>query len=170
MQRTWTRYFGNWQGDNYLNMNILLKNILFTLFIPGTVGGYFPHRLGTKTSGQEAWWNWLGLFPLMVGACILLMCIWDFGKKGEGTPFPLDPPKNLVTGKLYQYSRNPMYVAVLAAIAGWGLWFSSIWVGAYFLLIALIFNLFVRWVEEPALKKQFGETYESYRKRVPRWL
>ncbi len=156
-------------ASNTLIMSLLLKNIIFTLVIPGTVGGYLPFWLGRQYRGEDGWWNWLGLLPLVVGSAILLTCIWSFGKKGEGTPFPLDPPKNLVTSSLYQYSRNPMYMGVLSAIAGWALWFSSIIVGFYWLVICLIFNLFIRRVEEPFLKKQFGEAYDLYCQRVGRW-
>lgn len=151
-------------------MALWLKNILFTILIPGTVGGYLPLWLGRQYRGTEAWWNWLGLLPFLLGAGILLACIADFGKRGEGTPFPLDPPKNLVTGRLYQYSRNPMYVGVLAAIAGWAIWFSSWQVMFYWLAICVVFNLFVILVEEPFLKKQFSSAYEAYVNRVPRWL
>lgn len=151
-------------------MNLLLKNLLFTVAIPGTVGVYLPLYFGRQNIEPKDWWNWLGIPLLAVGLGILLLCIWDFGKKGEGTPFPLDPPKNLVSGRLYQYSRNPMYLGVLTAIAGWGVWFSSTLVGLYGLVVCLFFNLFVRWVEEPNLQKQFGQAYKEYCRRVPRWL
>lgn len=151
-------------------MSLIVKNILFTIIIPGTFGVYLPIWLGQQSAGPEAWWRWLALPFLLAGIGILLRCIWEFGKQGEGTPFPLDPPKNLVTGSLYQYSRNPMYVGVLAAIAGWAVWFSSLLLGLYWLAVGLVFNLFVRIVEEPFLKKQFGPAYEEYCGKVPRWL
>ncbi|MFN0176398.1 MAG: methyltransferase family protein [Saprospiraceae bacterium] len=151
-------------------MKLLLKNLLFTLFIPGTIGVYLPVWLGRRYEGIEGWWNWLGVLPLAIGFTIVLLSIWDFGKKGEGTPFPLDPPRNLVVGRFYKFSRNPMYLGVLSAIAGWAIWFLNMPLGLYWLAICLLFNIFVLFVEEPLLKKQFGESYHQYCQRVPRWF
>jgi protein-S-isoprenylcysteine O-methyltransferase Ste14 len=34
----------------------------------------------------------------------------------------------------------------------------------------MIVHLFVLFYEEPTLRKQFGEEYDLYRARVPRWI
>jgi protein-S-isoprenylcysteine O-methyltransferase Ste14 len=31
-------------------------------------------------------------------------------------------------------------------------------------------HLFVMFYEEPTLRRQFGESYDEYRRRVPRWI
>jgi len=37
-------------------------------------------------------------------------------------------------------------------------------------LVGLAFGMFVRWYEEPALRRQFGAEYEAYIRAVPaRW-
>ncbi len=151
-------------------MNILIKNLLFTVLIPGTMGIYLPYYLGSTHAGARGWWNWPGIVLLLAGFWIVLLCIWDFATRGQGTPFPLDPPKDLVTGRLYRLTRNPMYVGVLLAVVGWALWFSSGLVLLYGLVLGLAFYVFVVFVEEPTLKKQFGSTYEEYCRKVPRWF
>ena len=151
-------------------MKLLLKNLLFTLVSPGTVGVYLPIWLGRRSEGLHGWWNWLGWPVILFGLTILLICVWDIMTKGEGTPFPLDPPKKLVVGQLYRYSRNPMYLGVMTMLTGWSVWFASWQIVLYGLAVFTGFNLFVRWVEEPFLKKQFGEIYEEYYRRVPRWI
>lgn len=153
-----------------LTMKNLLKNILFTLIIPGSVGVYLPLYVGARSEGMAGWWNWLGMPLVAFGLIMLVLCIRDFMTKGDGTPFPLDPPKNLVTGQLYRYTRNPMYVGLMIALSGWALWFFSIEVVLYGLSVSLIVNLFVIFVEEPFLKKQFGAAYEEYCRKVPRWF
>jgi protein-S-isoprenylcysteine O-methyltransferase Ste14 len=40
----------------------------------------------------------------------------------------------------------------------------------YAVLLLLLFHLFVVFYEEPALGRKFGESYEQYRKSVPRWI
>lgn len=151
-------------------MKLALKNLMFTILVPGTVGLYLPLYFGKNSEGLAGWWNWAGIPLLAAGYGVLLVSILDFMTKGEGTPFPLDPPKNLVTGRLYRFTRNPMYVGLFAALTGWALWFSSMQVVLYGLLAATIVSLFVIFVEEPFLKRQFGSAYEEYCKRVPRWF
>ena len=153
-----------------LTMKILLKNLLFTLAVPGTVGVYLPLYIGTHGEGIAGWWNWSGIPLLAAGYGALLVSILDFMTKGEGTPFPLDPPKNLVTGRLYRYTRNPMYMGLFAVLTGWALWFSSVSVVLYALLASTVVQLFVIFVEEPFLKRQFGAAYDDYFKKVPRWF
>jgi protein-S-isoprenylcysteine O-methyltransferase Ste14 len=40
----------------------------------------------------------------------------------------------------------------------------------YLAIVLLIIQFFVLFYEEPTLARQFGQEYEEYKKRVPRWL
>jgi len=109
--------------------------------------------------------------PLWVtGIAVLVWCFWDFLAKGQGTPAPIDPPKQLVTSGLYKYVRNPMYVGVLMVVIGHFLWFGYWWILAYAVALFMAFTLFVVFYEEPHLKSVFGDAYIAYQKGVPRWL
>jgi protein-S-isoprenylcysteine O-methyltransferase Ste14 len=63
-----------------------------------------------------------------------------------------------------------MYVGVLAVIFGWAVLYQSLAVAACGLAVALCFNSFVVFFEEPILRKRFGSEYEQYCAEVPRWL
>jgi protein-S-isoprenylcysteine O-methyltransferase Ste14 len=63
-----------------------------------------------------------------------------------------------------------MYLAVLAAIVGQALLLGQLDLLAYAAVIAAAFAAFVHWYEEPTLKRQFGDDYETYRQAVPAWL
>jgi protein-S-isoprenylcysteine O-methyltransferase Ste14 len=63
-----------------------------------------------------------------------------------------------------------MYLGVLAIIVGQAILFRSVALIGYALLVWLIVHLFVVSVEEPSLRRQFGEGYEAYLRAVPRWL
>jgi len=67
------------------------------------------------------------------------------------------------------YVRNPMYIGVLTVIFAWALLFLSFGIFIYGMAVGLAFHLFVVLFEEPFLKKQFGENYGHYCKRVGRW-
>jgi len=93
-----------------------------------------------------------------------------FVVEGEGSPAPAVPTERLVVGGLYRWVRNPMYVAVIAAIFGQALWFGSPRLAVYGLVMAGLFVAFLRWYEEPALARQHGSAYDEYRRRVPAWI
>lgn len=56
---------------------------------------------------------------------------------------------------LYRYSRNPMYVGVTMMLIGEGIFFGSGALWAYTLIVFILFNLFIRYVVEPRLMREF---------------
>jgi len=148
----------------------IVKTLIFTVVVPGTVGVYIPHRLRGPGPHAVSAPGLLGLAAVAIGAVVYLWCAWDFATFGGGTPLPLDAPKQLVARGLYRFVRNPMYVGVLLAILGQALSFGSVAILWYVLAVALCFHLFVVLYEEPTLRHRFGESYANYRKAVPRWV
>ncbi len=114
-------------------------------------------------------WHWLGIVPLAIGALALLWCNWAFVTQGRGTAAPYDPPRALVVQGLYRYVRNPMYVSATLIVLGIGLWTAAAILFGYSLLLALSYNFFVRYYEEPRLQRTFGQSYLEYCAAVPRW-
>ena len=106
----------------------------------------------------------------MAGLAVLLDSFARFALRGRGTPAPVLPPTHLVVSGLYRYVRNPMYVAVLALVAGQGLLLGDVRVAAWGALLLVGFHLFVVGYEEPALRRAFGAEYERYCAGVRRWI
>lgn len=154
---------------------LLLKNLLFTVLVPGTVAGLLPCLILTR--GEFAAVS-IGLGPVQalalaiagLGLGVYLWCLWDFGAAGRGTPAPLDPPRALVVRGLYRYVRNPMYWGVLLVLAGQVLFFGSRPLLLYALAWSATVHLFVVFYEEPALARRFGGAYDQYRASVRRWV
>jgi protein-S-isoprenylcysteine O-methyltransferase Ste14 len=149
---------------------LFLKNLIFTIVVPGTVAVYvpvfvFPHD-PVSVSATSA----VAVLLLVFGALVYLWCLWDFASYGRGTPAPIDPPKQLVIRGLYRFSRNPMYLGVLSVIFGWSLFFQSMRLATYGIVVAVLFHLFVVFYEEPHLRQVFGAGYEQYCAHVGRWL
>lgn len=151
-----------------------LKTLIFTVIMPGTVTVYIPYWLLSSPSAPLplplGLWRYLGLLPMLFGAAIYFRCAWDFTFTGKGTPAPIEPPQELVVRGLYRYVRNPMYVGVLTLLIGEALFFASRQLFIYAAVIFLLFNLFVIFYEEPALRQKFGEPYREYCTAVPRWI
>ncbi len=147
-----------------------LNSFLFLVLVAGLGAGYIPFALLPRDSQVETGIFAYLAFPLwLVGGVMILWCFWDFTFKGHGTPNPIDPPKELVTTGLYRYVRNPIYLGTLTIIIGHFLWFKTIWMLAYAVVVFLTFHLFVILYEEPRLKRKFGVAYKSYCKSAPRW-
>jgi len=151
-------------------MKLLLKNLLFTLIVPGTVGVYVPLVLARHRSPASGLGFFLALALLVIGAVIYAWCVWDFATFGRGTPAPIDAPKKLVVRGLYRYTRNPIYVGVLAALLGWTVMFQATELLVYTLCVGVGFHLFVVFYEERHLRRQFGAEYRDYYAQVGRWL
>ena len=132
-----------------------------------------PSWLDFRVTGVDIdRWRWLGVVPSILGFAVAFRCVWDFGRTGHGTPAPFAPPQRLVVVGLYHYVRNPMY---LGFFLGWiGLWVVFGRANAVTLAtaVAVVIGvmLFVRFYEEPMLRKMFGADYEEYCRSVPRWV
>jgi protein-S-isoprenylcysteine O-methyltransferase Ste14 len=149
----------------------LLKTALFTIVVPGTVAGYLPWRLRQDAAPITGAAEGLAVCVIVIGIAIYLYtAFWGFALMGGGTPAPIAPTKTLVVRGLHRYVRNPMYLGVALTIAGQAWLFHSWHIAIYAVCMLATAHLFVISYEEPTLRKQFGEEYEHYRARVPRWV
>jgi hypothetical protein len=62
-----------------------------------------------------------------------------------------------------------MYLAVAATILGQALWLAQPILLLYETGFLVVVAAFVHFYEEPTLRRQFGEQYETYRRAVPAW-
>jgi protein-S-isoprenylcysteine O-methyltransferase Ste14 len=150
-----------------------IGSALFFLLGPGIVVGLIPWLLtGWQMREPVPYWapvRVLGVILLVAGLLALVQAFVRFVVEGLGTPAPIAAPERLVVGGLYRYVRNPMYVAVLAAIIGQALLLGQLGLLLYAAAVWLISASFVRFYEEPTLSRRFGADYEAYRRAVPAW-
>lgn len=151
-------------------MSPFLKTAVFTLVVPGSVAVLTPVLVAGDRAAADGGTRVLALLLPGLGAVLYLRSAWDFASFGRGTPASTDAPKRLVTRGFYRYTRNPMYVAVLSAIAGWAVLYRAPVLWAYGTAIFVFFSLFIRFYEEPWLTREFRDEYVAYMKRVGRWL
>jgi protein-S-isoprenylcysteine O-methyltransferase Ste14 len=146
---------------------------VFFAIAPGVVAGLVPWWLtGWRVRGPLAHWapvRLAGLIMLILGGIVLIRAFARFVAEGHGTPAPVAPTEHLVVGGLYRYVRNPMYLAVVACIAGQALMLGQPVLLGYAAAVWITVAAFVRWYEEPALTRLFGAQYEAYRNGVPTW-
>lgn len=149
----------------------ILKTLVFTVLVPGTVAVLVPRRIaGSWPHAAGGLLGILGSVLMVAGGAIYLACAWEFAYHGLGTPAPIDAPRQLISCGLNRFVRNPMYIGVLTVVLGQAALFRSLQLVIYAACIWIACHLFVVIYEEPTLQRQFGSAYEEYRKAVPRWI
>lgn len=108
--------------------------------------------------------HFIGL-PLFVGGLVLAFS--GVGRLGAYNSAGLKG--KLMTGGVYRYSRNPQYLGDIISLVGLVLFSNATFMLLPGLLGALLFALWP-FSEEPWLRERFGEAYERYCERVPRFF
>jgi protein-S-isoprenylcysteine O-methyltransferase Ste14 len=114
--------------------------------------------------------TWIAAVLAGTGIAAWIACLDVFSRKGMGTPLPADAPRRLVVSGLFARSRNPIMSAELLVIWAEVLYVGSLGVGLYAVVISALAHASVVYVEEPELRRRFGQAYEDYCGSVPRWL
>lgn len=78
-------------------------------------------------------------------------------------------PHQLVTSGPFRFSRNPIYVAFLAPIASLA-YFSAPIAAATAVVYIVAMNALIIRREEAHLNARFGDAFQAYMQRVPRWI
>jgi protein-S-isoprenylcysteine O-methyltransferase Ste14 len=149
----------------------LLKTAVYSAVVPTLVTVVVPWwLLRSEHAGVPGLgWRSLGAVLIVPGALLYGWCAWTFVIVGRGTPNPADPPLELVARGPYRRVRNPMYLACLMIILGEAIAWPSTWLWKYALGSAAVMHA-LAWWEEGVMRRRFGDRYESYRRRVPRWI
>jgi protein-S-isoprenylcysteine O-methyltransferase Ste14 len=156
-------------------LSLFLRNVFFTILHPGLLAGLIPFWiLGRKANSLviQSWqlYQYPGAIVFVIGVVIMLDCIISFAVKGRGTLSPADPTKRLVITGLYRFSRNSMYIGVMMILIGEAIFFKSVNLWIYLLVVFTGFNIFILLYEEPRLRRDFGEEYNRYCQKIRRWI
>ena len=152
------------------SLSLIVRNVLFTIAVPGLGGAWVPWRILTRQGAPVAPVAWAAVPVIVAGTALYLWCVWNFATVGRGTPGLWDAPSRVVAAGPYRWVRNPIYLAALLIVAGEAWLFMSLPLLAYAGTMAVFFHLFVTAYEEPILRRRFGSAYVGYRRIVGRWI
>ena len=144
------------------------------IFLPLLVVGLLSSFLPAYTERKELWIldgdivRWLGVFLYVAGGALRIWPIFVLGRRFSGL-VAIQPGHELVTDGIYGVIRHPSYLGLIVMMFGWGLTFRS---GAGVILAALIIPPILARIrsEEALLCTQFGDQYDSYRRRTSRLI
>jgi protein-S-isoprenylcysteine O-methyltransferase Ste14 len=115
-------------------------------------------------------WLALGGSLSILGCALSLIAGYYLVTIGRGTPFPLDPTRELVTVGPYSYIRNPQAVGTTLIVLGEVVSVrSSLLIAMVPLSVAYLEGLAARY-EDRELRARYGTRYLEYRAAVPRWV
>jgi len=106
----------------------------------------------------------IGLPLIIIGNIVVWRGVHKIGMgatSGEAT--------GLKTDGLYNWSRNPQYMADITILFGWGILAASLW-AIPVLILGLVVLLLAPLAEEPWLQDKYGTVYQDYKKTVRRYL
>ncbi|MCT7661604.1 methyltransferase family protein [Mycobacterium deserti] len=150
-------------------LSVLLAPATMTVFIPVSIGALTGLRAPDLGSVSGALLAVVGGLAIAFGMFMLTWTVVLFDRVGEGTLAIGSPVKLVVTGP-YRHVRNPMMTGVFCIQIGAALAWASPWLLAWFAVFFTAVLIAIRAVEEPHLRRRFGEQYDEYRRHVPRWI
>ncbi len=113
--------------------------------------------------------RWLGGAAFVAGFVLALASARLFARRGTANR-PVQRSSALVTSGPYRFTRNPMYVGLVAMLAGLALLLESLSPLVVVPIFAWIIATRFIAAEERMLGERFGADYAEYRARVRRWL
>jgi protein-S-isoprenylcysteine O-methyltransferase Ste14 len=112
----------------------------------------------------------IGLIAIVAALALLAWSMLQFRLAGTQLLPASETNNALVTHGVFALTRNPMYLAMTIFALG-----GAMWVGrAPMLLAPLLMFAVANWIfipfEEAKMRRQFGDAFDAYTKRVRRWI
>jgi len=140
------------------------------LLLLGSIGLGFAARWLVPAEFLRGEWAQVG-GPILVAASFGLFFWAVSTMRRGGASIPTgEPTDSLVAKGPFAFSRNPIYLSMVALLLGIGVWANSLWFTALAALAVVLLNWGVISREEQYLQRKIGEDYTTYKARVRRWI
>ena len=116
-----------------------------------------------------AFWNLIGIIPVICGVALNLSADGAFRKVGT-TVKPFQESTTLVTTGAYRISRHPMYLGYILILLGMGVLLRSLTPFFVIPVFAVLMEVMFIGIEERMLQEAFGEAWVAYKDAVRRWI
>lgn len=114
---------------------------------------------------------WVAGVMVFAGGVLGMVSLFQFYRNGTSIdPHKPQKARSLVTGGIYQYSRNPMYLALFFLLIAYASILQNVLNLVLFPLFIWYMNRYQIIPEEEVMEEKFGDQYREYKSRVRRWL
>ena len=122
---------------------------------------------GPSLSWPRPWWTAVAIMAMGGGLAVWAAISFRMAKT---TIVPHRTPSALITSGAFSYSRNPIYLADVIVLIGWGALFGAVL--PFVLVPIFIWIIQIRFIrpEETRLSAEFGEEFDAYKSRTRRWI
>jgi len=112
----------------------------------------------------------IGLVVIVAALALMFWAMFQF-RRADTQLLPNSETNNaLVTNGVFAITRNPMYLGMVIFCIGGALWFGRpLMLLAPVLMFAVANSVFIPF-EEAKMRRQFGDVFDAYTKRVRRWI
>ncbi|MCI4663922.1 MAG: isoprenylcysteine carboxylmethyltransferase family protein [Neomegalonema sp.] len=113
--------------------------------------------------------NNIGPAIFVLGGLLIFVAGYQFMRMRTNI-HPFRDPEKLITSGIFAFTRNPIYLGFILMLIGLALYWNALGALAPAVVFFLIANFYYAPGEEADAQRVFGEAYETYRRRVRRWL
>ncbi|MDQ1653937.1 MAG: hypothetical protein QOI35_3137 [Cryptosporangiaceae bacterium] len=164
---------GRWTAQRrHLRVRVLLQMVCFgaLTIVLGTGAALAVEGASwDRLTSHPRWWLGIAAQVLLLPAALAVSGVFELAERGNGTPFPYDPPDRLVTTGPYAYVANPMQLGVTMLLLGWSAVAGS-WALAAGAVSGCVFSAgLAAWHENAQLTQRFGPLWTDYRRAVRAW-
>lgn len=144
--------------------------IVFLVAIPAMIASCESSLGWSQFWLQEFWTVPVAVLVFLLAALVGLWSAFTMNRIGLGTPLPSECARKLVTSGPYRFVRNPMALTGITQGMAIGVGIGSPLLMIYALLGGISWEFLARGGEEEYLRRQFGDEYNAYQRRVRCWL
>lgn len=150
-------------------LHVLAAGGVFLFLIPEVVFAVRPGHKWDALLFEPAWLRSVELQAIALLGVAGVSAVQEFAQRGNGTPIPYDPPKQLVVSGLYRYISNPMQLSCALVMTAWGCVLRNPWVAVAGIMSFLYSLGLAAWDEGEDMRVRFGKPWEEYRNNVKAW-
>ncbi len=136
-------------------------------FLVAVVGPRLDRRLGLRPPRIGRANRFVGGWLTVLGFALGFWSVNTQLTRGRGTPLPVMPTQELLTGGPFRYCRNPMTLGTILAYLGMAVAARTTAGTVLVLSLAASLLVYLKRLEEGELAERFGEAYLAYKRETP---
>jgi protein-S-isoprenylcysteine O-methyltransferase Ste14 len=159
-------------GNNTSRINPIMRIPVPWAFAIAYLAGIGIQLLVPVTISSGVLLTTIEVLGILITAVGVVLMAWpqSIFRRHHTTTVPSESTSTFVTWGPYRFSRTPMYLGLFLFFAGISVIFALVWSILLLFVVVYYLNSILIPVEERQLRRNFGEAYEQYCKKVRRWI